>query len=712
MASGHRQKCRLFLEGREVPFVGATLLCEEGSPVVASIDLVPAEPAKFIKPKTQVQIFVQDPINFGDMNFYLAFDGEVSARGFSKQATGSRGNSIVAIDYLGYLQEARVYYQNPQYQVNKAEEHTKGDVSANAEIKASVAVSLTGTATANSRMIEFITAKMNSGGDLLDGIVDVFKKLKNVNVYYKAAFDRLRIDDRIRVYSSKNLKSFLARVGAEDFLASYTGQHGGLFSMGDLLKSIMGLVFHNLISVPFPGKIESSGGAVLGNYLFVPDTYQLPPPKCNVIFPNQLISFNFNEDFRQAPTRFMFRGAYPEFLTQETDILSYPAMYYPDSFYDYMYGLKKNKENKDTTGLMAPSTLMKDSSGRTFANVFYGQKAENTAVGTSISSRLREQDFLTNDESIRGIFLSEARFPPSFTALSRASNAVSRIKLMREIGKYEFFKQRYAARNAAANLMFSPFIVPGFNTLIVDDSDSGQTVVAKIKSVTHYLSNSGSTTTLALGYARTFDEIDELSGDAGDPPVPDWFDPSIFGKSGDTESQNLYKKETDYLDGLKELSEEEKTIRAGIKTATVYPNLSKFYQSVLGIDAVTDNGVTDTGPGNSLNKSSLVTTRGAAVHLTQTYKRFASSDQARDSFVRKYTARKVPTMAEAMEYLGAKADGGIVPEEFAKFVATTEGSRKGRFDGKGYEDEKVLQYRRGIIDKYVELLKNKKGFRG
>ena len=161
-----------------------------------------------------------------------------------------------------------------------------------------------------------------------------------------------------------------------------------------------------------------------------------------------------------------------------------------------------------------------------------------------------------------------------------------------------------------------------------------------------------------------------------------------------------------------ELSEEEKTVRSGIKNATVYPNLSKFYQSVLGIDAVTDNGVTDTGPGNSLNKSSLVTTRGAAVHLTQTYKRFASSDQARDSFVRKYTARKVPTMAEAMEYLGAKADGGIVPEEFAKFVATTEGSRKGRFDGKGYEDEKVLQYRRGIIDKYVELLKNKKGFRG
>jgi len=43
MAKGITQKCRLLLEGREVPFVAATLVCNIGEPMTAVIELVPLQ---------------------------------------------------------------------------------------------------------------------------------------------------------------------------------------------------------------------------------------------------------------------------------------------------------------------------------------------------------------------------------------------------------------------------------------------------------------------------------------------------------------------------------------------------------------------------------------------------------------------------------------------------------------------------------------------
>lgn len=722
MGAGFRQKCRLFLEGKEVPFISATIICEPGTPKIAMVNLVPVDVIKFIKPRTQIHIFVQDFHAFGDSNFYLGFEGEVSGRVMSK-SQNSRFFQIIALSYLSYTDDAKVHFMNPQFQVAKLEETVTGAPSITATVRANSALSLTGTATAFSVMVSIILNKNNK--DIVEGVADVLKKVSSTNLFYKMAYDRLRIADRVKAYTSQNLAAFMKELKIEEFLTNYTGATGGLNSLLELLRNIMGTVFHEIIDVPFPGKVNFKDsnpklGRTIGEFLFVPDNYSLPPPKCNVIFPSEQINFEFREDFRQSPTRFMFRGQMAEAITAETGQQTYQAMYYPDSFSDYMFSNKRNRENTDQ-GLLGPATLLVDKTGKTYANLFYGQSGQVAVGGTSISNRMREQDFLTNDEAIRGIFLENEVFPSSTTALARGTPTVSRQKFFKEIGKFMYFKSRFQSRNVSASLKFSPFLVPGFNCMFLDDSDAGQTFTGKLQAVTHTLTNDGCATSVAVGYARNFDEVDAITGDAGDPPTPEFFDPKIFGSSGTDADRKLYGEETAYLgplSGIGVITDQEVKDRMKVKTATVFPNISKFFQSVLGVDSVTDrnsDAVNVVDPNNQIKvKSALVTTRGAATYLAATYQRLASSESARDAFVAKYTRRPLLTMPEAMSFLGAESAGGgsTIPDEFAEFVSVTTGSRANRFDAKGYEDERQVQYRRQVIDTYVTTLKNTRGFRG
>jgi hypothetical protein len=287
------------------------------------------------------------------------------------------------------------------------------------------------------------------------------------------------------------------------------------------------------------------------------------------------------------------------------------------------------------------------------------------------------------------------------------------------IGAYLFYKKRFAARNCSADLMFHPFLVPGFNSIIVDDSDAGQSVIGKLQEVVHSLNNNGCFTTATLGYARDFDEVDALTAGSSEPPLPPWFDPDKFGALD--QNAELFNAETAYLKqiglmsqngfdpttGLQELSFRQKISAQPI---TVFNHMSGFYQSILNCDAVTDVDGQDIASANS----KFVTMRGAAFFLTQKFKQLSSHPQAKDNFVTSYINREIPNMASTMFFLGAVPAGtsSVIPDQFAKFVAIGTGSFAGRFDGTGFPDEQQLVIRREVIDAYIQLLISQRGFNG
>lgn len=701
--AAYTQRCRLFLEGREVPFAGASISSAVGQPTVASIDLIPVDPIKHIHPKTQVHIFVQDTYNFPDDQFYLAFEGEVTGRSLGK-AQDSRYFRITATDYTTYWDEAKTFYYNHNFLLGDSVNVLSGGSSANSIAKQNAAKVTQGSATLESEMIRIITAKSNR--DIIDGVAAVIKRLKNVNLFFKTAWERLRIEERLRIFSSSRITEFLKEVQIEEYLKSYLGSHGGMASLRTTLNSIMGLIFHDFVSMPFPAIVrDSKKGNTITNYLFLPDGYSLPAPKCNVIFPDRLQSMDLYEDFRAAPTRFTFKASFPEYISGEIKMSVYPAQHYPTSFGDFMAQTLNTNRRKHTDeerdSLLGPATILRDpATGKDYSTVNYGKKSDAAPGKVSVSPTLREVDFLTNEEAIRGINLASETLIPSMIALMKDVGRPAREAFTFEIGKYLFFKKRFGTRNLSARLLFHPFLLPGFNCLIVDDSDAKQTMYAKVQSVNHTLTSQGCGTTVELGYGRTFDEIDALTGGAGDPPLPAWFDPDLFGRP----DAKAFQEETTYLkETAKVLSAGEATARAKIKSPTAFKKLSAFYQRLIGCDSVTDIDSTR-------EASKICTSRGAAYYLTERFKNVSSSHSALE-FVRNYVRRPIPTLKEAFLFLGATA-GNTIPDEFAVFKSVSSKERPGYYDGKGRSDEAVLKIRRDVIDRYVEVLKVKRGFRG
>ena len=706
MSVGNKFKARLFLEGREVPFVSATIAAAEGQPTSISLELVPQLKAKFLRARTQVHLFVQDQLNFGDLNFYLAFEGEVTGKHYSRRES-ARAISYGASDYSIYWDQAKSFFYNPQFLVGMMADSVRTAVNLGQVTGGNAAGQTTTTATIQSEMIRRILLSK----DIVVGVATVIKNMLDINIFFKSAWKRLRIPDRINIFTSGKIAEFLKDLQIEQFLTSFVGAQGGMISLRETLYSVMGLIFHTFISVPFPAFVDVKGtngstSKTISNFLFVPDGYSLPPPTCNVLFPNQIIAFDLDMPFNEI-TRYMFKYSLPETSQQNQDkgAQFWPAIFYPTAFNNFM---TKNStkvtisQQDELKGLLGPSTLY--SATTSFEKLYYGQNKDAAVDAAALSPVLRQADFLTNEESLRGVFYEMENFPPAITALANKSSAESRLAFFQRISKYLFFKKRFSQRPGSASLIFSPYLVPGFNTLFVDDSTAGQTVIAKLQTITHVISPDTASTSISFGYGRDFDEVDLLTGDSGEPQLPEWFDSNIFGAP----NKALFDKETKFLQSVDYISDDadpgeksEVKIRDGISSAVCFPKLNQFYQQLLGCDAVTFNDKT----------VPIVSLRGAATYLTERYNDVSGDHGPRDAFVFNFISRPLVKMVDAFRFLGAEVPGGVIPEEFAYFKKAS-GKQTADFDGISTKDDKILSIRREIIDQYISALKTNRGFRG
>lgn len=748
--SSGRRKVRVFLDGREVPIINATAVYRANMPSMATIEMVPLGAIKFIKPRTQVHIFAMDRFSFGDDDFHLMFEGEVHGRSMIKRHDG-RAFRITAYDYTNYWDDAKAYIMNPNHLADKIAPQTViGEPPPAIQAKAAAGVLFQSPANSTSQMITLLTGRKGPDGqiDIVEGVAEVLRKMATVNEFFRASYERLRITDRMWVRSSGRLGTFLQRLKVEEFLTSFTGSEGGMVSLRQMLMGVMALMFHDQISIPFPAYLLKRRGKQTGytitQFLFVPDGYPLAPPRCNVFFPNQISGFEFDESFRDAPTRYGFRASFPVVVGDSQLGVTYPIQYFPKSFARYM---SKGAKLSDAEfySLLGPSSLTTNAGGKTYANLFFGaptlaKDGTKNAVQTAYSATLREADFLTNEESIKGIYYQSDILPPAYSALVRTGQITvtqntsatgdvtgasaaedatgvsvqSRNDFMAEVGAYLFYKKRYGARTASATVSFNPFVVPGFNALFLDDSEAGQSALAKVESVTHSLTHEGFFTMLELSHGRDFDEVDVVSGGAGEPPLPRWFDPSVFGSADELN----FARETDYLLKSGAIDEAEAKLRKDkIRGATAFTSLSTFYQDCLGCDSITE--VNAPAGSSDLPTRVVVTARGAVQDLIQRYKAVSSDPKARDAFVRDYIRRPTVNIRQSFAFLGAEPEkgstDGAIPAEFAKFTAITDSKRTalpGRYDGTGYSDQTVLKIRRDVIDTYIELLRTQRGFRG
>lgn len=178
--------------------------------------------------------------------------------------------------------------------------------------------------------------------------------------------------------------------------------------------------------------------AFLYTQLFRPDIWFCPPPRCNVVFPDQYSSVSFSRNFFAEPTRLMIKG-YSAFLG------SVP-------FFDNWYFTPM------ASGLLRDRPIIRRSGG-------------SFAQGDAhISSDLMAHEIYTG---IVPFFQTmsdrEMTIGKNILRAGRENETVNgqALDYFQRVTNYLFFKTRFAARTLQLQCKFNPYLVPGYPGLVL-----------------------------------------------------------------------------------------------------------------------------------------------------------------------------------------------------------------------------------------------------
>jgi len=683
MGKGKVLAAKLLLEGIEVPFIGATITHTVNTASIAYIDLVPHKSINNIKPRTLVQLFVRNFMSTEDSPpFILAWEGEVFGYNFGK-TTSSRTFTINCTDKSSYWDNCISYFFNAQQSLGKDGINLDNGQEIVDAHKQKLAVNSVSYGTTSLYLQTIRKTLEDKSKDFLDAFVAIYKKFAGVNGFYEMAEDRLRIIDRIRLKSSGDIQSLMKNDEAQKWLEGITGGINGYATLRTVIQDVMSLIFHDYISVPFPAKVEStnlnrpgikmgSKQGTIGEFVFKPNIYMLPPPVCNIFFPDEYSQFQFSRNFFLEPTRLIYKPEMPQGLPASKIALK--NSYQPESFNNFMRGTESAKEDgvfSTEDGLMV--------------NEEFGHFGEDNPEFKDNSEKKKEQHFLTNEEKMRGIFIAQEQMLPSSAMFRTSFSDFGKRSLISQISQYLFFKKRFQSRSLQITSHLKMSVVPGFPVLILDDSDADQNVIAYCSSVTHRVyADQGGYTNVSLSYARGVNEQDTASLRGGSLLIPPWFSKDLFGETGNTtESADAGAKE--------ELADAGRTIMYS-------KEISTFYKALLGnkgSQAVTDYK----------GEKTLI---GAVRTLLSEYRKFkeAGGTESVQSFISKVTNRDYTTMTETMAFLGAYTQTTDLSTQFVEYF----GKRLSGTDGS--PDNDTIKTRRSVIKSYRDALKSARGFRG
>ena len=250
--------------------------------------------------------------------------------------------------------------------------------------------------------------------------------------------------------------------------------------------------------VAAPTKKVSSSIAVdsrLNSFLFMPDLYMAVPPKCNVLFPDQVQSIYYSQDMLSEITRLWLHSRTRNdvdrkdmYFSPNTSIIGGPSAL--DATNAVKKGISFTMNHELFSGVIAAIDGVGDND--VIKDLHKAAVAADIAAGSDGSNAA-----------------GQARYSPN-EYLQRAAN-------------YTFFARRYSGRNMSLTCRFSPQIVPGLPAIVLDpiinkfvedpSSKEGTHYIGIVEGVEHTLdAEGGAQTRVYLGKCRRHNEGIDLFG--------------------------------------------------------------------------------------------------------------------------------------------------------------------------------------------------------
>ena len=701
MDKGNQLNLALFIEGRRVPVQGAQCQFRVGAPSTATIECVPLREINDIVPRTMVHLFVKDfTASENNPPWVLLFEGEVYGYSMGKNSR-SRTFNLLCMDISNYWDNAKQFYMNQRTSFGDDQNIITSSKAIDDFNKENIKTVRT-ISGIKAYLVNLVSRTLDdSSKDLLDAVIKIIKEIEEINPFFRYANARYRINDRIIFQSSGNVASLFDFRQSEGFIEAISGGgNGGLVSIRDIITKLMSLIFHDFVSIPCPSKtgIVQKGigktNQTIGTFLFKPSSFMLPPPKCNVLYPDLYTNFSFGRTFFHEVTRLKMQTRMSTPIRIDDQIESFlPYVYAPSGFNEYR------------------TTVSGDVKGKQYENAgvsgAYGDKED--AIKTS--TKLQDYNFMSFEEILKGIFSDQDHIMPAAHTLATVAKYDKQNKFYQRAVDHLFFKKRYASRNASASGALNLAAIPGFNILLLDGSTAEQHVIGTLEGITHTISiESGASTSYDIGFARYIEEKDLWDGSLSEPPIPPWYDQSVFGTRREV-------KKVDY----ENLQEEDQSRVKELKYVNDFggSDLKNYYLGLLGNTEASSH--TGSEPITNEKFPNIV---AATLELVRQYRASKSGNVYK--FIQKQIRRDYVELTELFEFLGSDIpdhqknasrediqdltfqgevfDGGFVnnaPNENSKDLEL-----KNLFG-----NEAVLK-RRAFLDAYRKKLFTERGYRG
>lgn len=294
-------------------------------------------------------------------------------------------------------------------------------------------------------------------------------------------------------------------------LSQSVGDQGNVY---DLIQKILGATYSELAMIPTAQcvRVRGSDGTILGpasyktstpeaneplrlvNYFVKPQMLFGIPPSCNIIFPSMISSYSYSEQFWTQPTRVYVNDTFyagAGINTSNPIVAAAMQVGYPDEVHAVLQARKANAKTVGELRLNGKNLLVYPE------EFFKGPVVSRMPVPkwfTYLATHASKQNE-TDSQSVE-------------TSASTSENSLT--ELFKLYSQYEYYRSRYEQRGGSVDMIWNPYILPGFSCYIFDHRASALDTAGYVMNAMQTMDASGGgtmATSINYSFGRTINEL-------------------------------------------------------------------------------------------------------------------------------------------------------------------------------------------------------------
>ena len=517
-------EAKVKLEGIEVNFNSIKISETKEQPPVASISFPANEKILSLLPKTVAEIYLK----IGN-DFYLIFEGELNGSAISR-TTDSRS---VQLSFAGitnnWITNKMIPYEASL--INIAERAFYGIASPTpAQVQGSV-IRLVNSPV-HSPLGEFAEkiTEFGKGEQLKNRLEATIRGLENIfGDYYRRISRALKISNKTIAIDSQEVQKMLRDFYTLQYISGQIRGIGGSQAILSVLSEMLYYFTYSIQELAAPTQV----GSDIKKILLAPISGNFSPISCNIIFNEQLGTFNYSRDYDNEPTRIVATTSPAELgKPQEKPFTLLLSIVIPHEA--TVASLFKNKKAGEG-GRVFQITREERMRGINFR----GYNDETNLLSAFIFSKRRggeppdkQEEDTVHPARKAWLEFNKLVLDQGEVALEEISKNVSNITPSDPLyyrarrTEFEFHASRYENRTASLTVDFNPYRLIGLPCLIIDENLPA--IIGLTQQINTTIDAGGTISqNIGLSHVRTiplssFEQDDQYADDLYLDSVP-WF---------------------------------------------------------------------------------------------------------------------------------------------------------------------------------------------